>query len=210
MALHVLRCAAYSALGAARRRPGASPFTDAITPIYVPLRALDAFGHVNNTRYLEFFEFARWERGVRHGMLGHMLKNKCIEVVGTSHVQYMKEMKAWRFVNVRSEYIGVSGRAVVLQQTLEGQQPHQRTGRPTVYAVGIFKMTFLQQGKPLEFKDVCHAFGCPEEYERIVAASKGADGPLPHLRDMHASDDAWRAALRPPKGPKPPKPAKTA
>ena len=220
MALHVLRCAGYSLLGALRRRPDAPPFSDAVTPVWVPLRTVDAFLHVNNAKYLEFFEFARWERGVRHGMLANMLRTRYIEVVGTAHVQYVAQMSPLRMVHVKSEFIGIHGKAVLLQQTLQDPQPHPKTGQPKVYAVAVFKMTYLAPGgKPVGFKDVCDLFGCPDEYERIDAASREVEGDTVgtggsatsattagakggrlqrHLVAMNESDEAWRARLRPP------------
>lgn len=206
MFLHILRSLRYCFLGHFAT-PLASPFDTAITRLYVGFRTMDAFLHVNNARYLEFFEFARWYHGCRSGLVKFMLRTRCYPVLGIAHIHYLAPLGCFRFVDIKTECLGVHGKAFLMQQTImDTKKSDSKTGQPKVYAIALFKCTFIRKGKPVEVKQVCDLYGIPEAYDRMTATSLGPDvappkNPQkenfdPYIILTNSADDEWRRKAR--------------
>lgn len=78
-------------------------------PITVPLRCglrmVDELGHVNNAKYLEITEFARWHQIAFLG-LGHaMMERKVAFVVSDLSITYQREIKPFSKVWVRTRFV---------------------------------------------------------------------------------------------------------
>ncbi len=64
---------------------------------------LDVFGHVNNARYLEIFESARWDILEDSGIgLSHIQKTKIGPVILEANIKYKKELKGRDLITIVS------------------------------------------------------------------------------------------------------------
>ncbi|MFN0062256.1 MAG: acyl-CoA thioesterase [Myxococcaceae bacterium] len=80
---------------------------------------LDAFGHLNNARYLELFEQARWdfitERG--HGM-DVIRRTETGPVILEANLRFLRELTAREPVALRSEVISYEGKIGKMRQQM--------------------------------------------------------------------------------------------
>lgn len=77
--------------------------TDVTVPIYMGFRMADAFGHVNNARYLEAFEFGRWYQMGLTGLDSRSLYAGLYPVVSSVSLQFLKEIKPFQWVVCRTK-----------------------------------------------------------------------------------------------------------
>ena len=78
------------------------------------------FGHLNNARYLEIFEWARWEMHEQQGInIYENARNwKVGPVVVHVDVDYMKEVRLGETVKVRSWIKRIGNKSVTLHQEM--------------------------------------------------------------------------------------------
>jgi len=77
----------------------------------------DRFGHVNNARYLEFLEEARWAHLEEHGVDGAFLKqNGIFPVVVRLSISYRRPASAGDVLEVTTEAKKAGSRRVVIGQ----------------------------------------------------------------------------------------------
>eukprot|EP01063_Lacrimia_lanifica_P022784 TRINITY_DN30303_c0_g1_i1.p1 TRINITY_DN30303_c0_g1~~TRINITY_DN30303_c0_g1_i1.p1 ORF type:complete len:206 (+),score=50.46 TRINITY_DN30303_c0_g1_i1:73-690(+) len=200
--LHSLRTAYYTWHGAYRAGALESILETGVTRVYAGARATDMFLHVNNARYLEYFEFARWHHGARAGVTRGFWNTGVYPVVGAVHIQYMKELKPFQFVDVSTRVVGAHRRSVIIEQAITTQHP--KKGR-VVHATMMLKATCIRKGRPVDVPDMLDAYGIDrEEFAARVRVSS-----VPGLPDTstdaadrtpfdkyNEADDVWRADVR--------------
>ncbi|KAF8275953.1 hypothetical protein TcYC6_0012250 [Trypanosoma cruzi] len=111
--LTLLRTAAYFIYGAYQRRrmlgtnPQAviEPMKKHYTCVYAGIRMADIFGHVNNSKYLEICELARWHYGGYIGMVKILWELRASFVVASVNVQYVREILPCRRYLVTTEVL---------------------------------------------------------------------------------------------------------
>lgn len=199
MFLHVFRCLGYVVRG--MWRPKVGPLDTCRSRVYVGFRKLDAFLHVNNSRYLEVFEFARWEHGVRSGVFRHRDILKCFPVITNIHVQYVSQLKAFQWVTVETTVRSVHDKTLLLEQRILFRDPKSPTGE-SIAAAAVVKVIFLANGKTVDVPTAMRFHGS-EGVSNALPKSSSAQYDAPDIPGWCASlnkgDDAWRLALRPPK-----------
>lgn len=77
---------------------------------------MDGYGHVNNARYLEFLEEARWAYFEKHKLLP-LLQGEMM-VVARIDIRYRRPSTAGDELRVESRIIGLEPRQVLLQQNI--------------------------------------------------------------------------------------------
>ena len=113
--------------------------TDVTVPIYMGFRMADAFGHVNNSRYLEAFEFGRWYQMGLTGLESRTWYAGVYPVVSSVSIQYLKEIKPLQWVVCRTKgpFNIADDRTMKFIQQLESQD-----GK-TVYATASLRVCIL-------------------------------------------------------------------
>ena len=133
---------------------------DVIVPIYVGLRLIDGFGHMNNASYLEAFEFGRWYHFSYTRLDKRMWYAAVYPVVSGINIQYLKEIKPFQTVNCRIRGpIIADDRTMVILQQLESKD-----GK-TIYATATMQVAALN----LPFKKPA-----TKEARSLVVTKRGA------------------------------------
>lgn len=98
---------------------------------------LDAYGHMNNGRYLSISDVGRFDLLRRSGLWPQLRKRGWYPVVASSTITYRKSLEPWRRFALESRFRGVDGRDVYLEQrfVVEGE----------IYAQLIVRARFLQR-----------------------------------------------------------------
>ena len=185
MLFHTLRSAGFVLRGMFAMPALPSAVSGATCRMWIGFRTYDLFFHVNNARYLELFEFARWELGARAGMPRLMAKTGAYPVVASAHVQYFRPLKCWKWVDVETEIVGVHAKKnLIMAQRVVSTKPSMKTGERTVFAAAVFKATFMYKGKPCDAETVFKMWDVP-----------AADRAALLTNDVSLSDDSFAAAL---------------
>lgn len=161
-------------------------FDESSSRIFVGLRMIDVFGHVNNAKFLELFEFARWNQGGQSRYIEKFYKNNFFPVVAGAHVQYMKEVKPWRSVVVRTKTVHFSGKNCVIRQTMYDAE------EKIVHAQGYFQIAMVDRRskKSISCEEALVRMGLSDEEQRQLALSlqrewaaesSGSVGPVKKL-----------------------------
>lgn len=103
------------------RCPEVGVFDETSVNLYAGWRMIDAFGHVNNAKYLELFEFGRWHQGGAQRSVKTFKKAQLYPVVAAVHIQYMSEIKAMTTVQVKSKIVNADDRSFVMRQHMLSQ-----------------------------------------------------------------------------------------
>lgn len=106
----------------------------------------DRFGHVNNARYLELLEEARWADFEARGVDVDFLKrNRVFPVVVRLTISYRRPASAGDTVNVSVEVKSAGRRKVVLSQEI------RHAGSDAVCAEAEIEVVFLDEttGRPI-------------------------------------------------------------
>ncbi|KAH9600272.1 hypothetical protein LSM04_001547 [Trypanosoma melophagium] len=114
---HLLRSLGYVVCGAYRRRqilranPQAiiKPLGKHYTFVYAGLRMVDILGHVNNSKYLEICELARWHLGGYSGLVPILRKSGANFVAASVVMQFVREMPPCRRYLVTTEILRFEG-----------------------------------------------------------------------------------------------------
>ncbi|HBC56680.1 MAG TPA: hypothetical protein DCZ03_05890 [Gammaproteobacteria bacterium] len=72
--------------------------------------------HINNGKYLSIMDLGRGQLFVRHGLMKKIMRHKFKVVVGAAHILYRRSIPIGRRFTLRSQFIGVNERFIVLQQ----------------------------------------------------------------------------------------------
>lgn len=105
--------------------------------MYMGLRMTDLFGHINNSRYIEVMEFARWYQLANTGFYERVRRAQLVPVVSSIDVQYVREIKPCTNVVVRTRIGSISGRNMVYYQQIESIKGD------TVHATALVRFAWL-------------------------------------------------------------------
>ncbi|MCS4534553.1 acyl-CoA thioesterase [Neisseria montereyensis] len=87
-----------------------------MTEIRVRSYHIDGYGHVNNARYLEFLEEARWAFFEQHDLLNHL--TGLMMVVSRIDIRYKRAAQENQILRIDTHIRSVERREVVLTQTI--------------------------------------------------------------------------------------------
>lgn len=80
---------------------------------------LDTFGHVNNAKYLELYEEARWDAITKHGYgLKEIMEKQKGPVVLDVMCRFKREIKNREIITIRSESIEYKGKISRMKQEM--------------------------------------------------------------------------------------------
>lgn len=80
---------------------------------------LDIFGHVNNARYLELFEQARWDIITQNGFgLDKIKETHTGPVILEAHLRYLKELRHREKIKISVEVMEYNGKVGKLKQNM--------------------------------------------------------------------------------------------
>ena len=125
-------------------------------PILISEAHLDSFGHLNNARYLELFEQARWdlitERGFGIDVIRKVQQGPTILGV---EMKFLRELAPREAVVIRSELVSYERKIGRMKQTMV-----KADGTPACEAVFVFGLFDLAQRKLVEpTPEWAHAVG---------------------------------------------------
>ncbi len=92
----------------------------------------DAYGHVNNARYLEFLEEARWEFLQPAVDENFFNERNLIFVVAKINVEYKKPIVPNDLITVNCDSIKFSNKSLVISQTIENSVTNTLCNRAEV------------------------------------------------------------------------------
>lgn len=206
MFFHVARCVVYSITSYFKPKLGIRDVC--LSRIYVGFRKMDGFLHVNNSRYLEIFEFARWQQGVRSGLLQYKFVKKGYPVVNSVHVHYLTPLFPFKFVTVETKVVGRHDRILLMEQRILAEpKPGSDTRR--CYASALVKISFMgPSGKTVDLEEAFKSFEKSDDLPLIPESRSGdftvirsvdrpTEGQQPtYCAAINAGDDLWRQLER--------------
>lgn len=66
---------------------------------------IDVFRHMNNAKYLNYMEAARWGFTYRSGFLGVAMRKGWIFPIRAAHVEYYRELKNFQRFEIRTQFV---------------------------------------------------------------------------------------------------------
>jgi thioesterase III len=100
---------------------------------------LDTFGHVNNARYLEILEEARWDLVTRNGYgLAEVMRRRIGPTILEINMKFQRELRNRQRITIRSwteSYVGKIGRFV--QQIVDDEG---NLCCDTLFTIGLFDL----------------------------------------------------------------------
>lgn len=100
---------------------------------------LDTFGHVNNAKYLEILEEARWDIITPHGFGVDDIRRKQMgPVILEIHLQFRRELRNREHITVRSWCKSHSGKITVLRQVILNEKGEEACSADFVF--GLFDL----------------------------------------------------------------------
>ncbi|PIE36944.1 MAG: integrase [Gammaproteobacteria bacterium] len=157
MITQLLRSAALSVI----TRPTAG-FLDTVSQHYRVLPThIDFNMHVNNARYLEYFERARWDHAVQTGSFASLVRQGYNFIVAGIDVGYIRELKLWQNFAIETTFVGWDEKYFYLEQrcTVDGK----------IHAYALVKALYLQRGKPAAPQQVGRALGLEIAAQQVPA-----------------------------------------
>ena len=92
-------------------------------PLCIKEYHLDTFGHVNNAKYLELFEEARWEFLNEEGITLESIQKKQIgPVVLEFTIQFLKELTLRQKITIESQLINYDNKIGAMSQCILNEQ----------------------------------------------------------------------------------------
>lgn len=92
-------------------------------PVLIKEHHLDTFGHVNNARYLDLLEEARWELLHAHGIdLESIQKTQVGPIVLECHIKFLKELRLRESIVIESQMISFEKKIGVMRQMILDEQ----------------------------------------------------------------------------------------
>lgn len=92
---------------------------------------LDSFNHVNNSVYLNYLESARWQFFKEVDMLDFMLNKRIYPVVAETNIKYVKELKMFDEIIVRSRW-EIDGIYIVTYQDIIKKSDNRKSAKAVV------------------------------------------------------------------------------
>lgn len=130
------------------------------TPFRVLPNDLDLNLHMNNGVYFSLQDLARIDLMIRCGLLPVLNKNGWYPVITSETLKFRRSLKPWQKFIIRSQLLGWTDKAFVLQ--------HHHLAGGNECASGIITARFLKKsGGSVTPKEIMKAAGFPEESPRI-------------------------------------------
>lgn len=99
------------------------PFTTFRYPLVIKEHHLDTFAHVNNAKYLELLEEARWEFLNAQGItLSSIQKIGVGPVVLECHIRFVQEITLRQSITIESQLMQYENKIGVMRQDIIDQQ----------------------------------------------------------------------------------------
>ncbi len=111
-------------LQTAKHRPRVQPLDTCVLTQSVWLTDLDVYAELNNAKYLTLMELARWDMGVRTGLVDLIRREKYGLVVAGCSIRYRKRLTLGQKFQMHTRVVGVDKRWVYIEQSIyrNGQQ----------------------------------------------------------------------------------------
>ncbi len=127
---------------------GGSHFADTTASRFrVWLHDLDAFGHMNNGRYLQIMDVARTQWMVRTGVLGAIRRNRWTPLLGGGFIRYRHSLKLFQRYSVHSRLLCWDERWFYLEHLFADHH-----NRPA--AIGITRAALRKNGNWVESSQI--------------------------------------------------------
>ena len=112
---------------------------------------LDENLHMNNSRYLNYMELARWDLNIRSGFLKYALKHKIMAPVLNTAIVYRRSLGPLQTFCVDTQLVHRQGNSLFIEHSISRQN--------RLYAVAIMEVRVVQQGNTLALDDILAASG---------------------------------------------------
>lgn len=112
---------------------------------------LDENLHMNNSRYLNYMELARWDLNIRSGFLKHALKNRIIAPVLNTAIVYRRSLGPWQTFDVHTQIVHRNQQSLYVEHSISRQHK--------LYAVAIMEIRLIQKGNTLALDDILATTG---------------------------------------------------
>ncbi|WP_261641481.1 acyl-CoA thioesterase [Erwinia mallotivora] len=109
---------------------------------------LDVYQHVNNARYLEFLEEARWAWLEQLDVFNWMTENRLAFVLVNININYRRPAVLGDELNINSELLELSGKSGVIAQTVTQASGGEAVADARLTFVCIDLLT--QKAQPVE------------------------------------------------------------
>ncbi len=106
-----------------------------MTRIRIRSYHLDGYGHVNNARYLEFLEEARWAFFERHNLL--RLLDGIMMVVARIDIRYLRAAQEGQTLDIATRIQSAEPRQVMLRQTIRRSDTGKTTAEADITLVPV-------------------------------------------------------------------------
>jgi len=160
-----------------------SPVVPLSTAFRVWPTDLDAFGHMNNGRYLQIMDVARFEWMVRCGMTSAMVKGKWSALLGGTLMRYRYALKPFQPYRVTTQLIFWDELWVYIEHRFINQKGRQ-------VAAGIARAGMRKDGAWVSpqgaLDDLFPGCCCPNEPAYLSAWLQAEAGWLPKVRAERA------------------------
>jgi len=124
-------------------------------PILIREHHLDTFGHVNNAKYLEIFEDARWELISQNGFaLEEIHKKQIGPIVLGVEVHFKKELRVREEINVTTQCTSFEGKIGKLLQKMIKKNGEEACLATFTFGLFDFKTRKLIPPTPDWFKAI--------------------------------------------------------
>jgi YbgC/YbaW family acyl-CoA thioester hydrolase len=115
-------------------------------PVVISEAHLDSFGHVNNARYLELFEQARWDLITERGFgMDTILRTRTGPTILGIEMKFLKELAPRESVVIRSELVSYERKVGRMRQVIV-----KADGTPACEAIFVFGLFHLDERKLIE------------------------------------------------------------
>ena len=121
------------------------PYGTYTANIFCGIRMMDAFGHINNAKYLEIMELARWQHGTGTVWFSTFGKGAVFPVVAGTSITFVREIKPWTTVQVSVQPAYADEKNVFIYHEITSAHP--KTKKPVIHAAGLMKISLLPNGK---------------------------------------------------------------
>ena len=90
------------------------------TTIEIKVRGyhVDHFNHVNNARYLEFLEEARWDYCEKNNLINEFHHRGMMHVTVSTTINYRKSAHVGQVLKIGTEVSGITGKRLVMGQNI--------------------------------------------------------------------------------------------
>jgi YbgC/YbaW family acyl-CoA thioester hydrolase len=117
----------------------------------VSFKDLDIYQHVNNARYLNKYEIARWHFCIQTGLTKFLLEQRIQFIVVGAELSYIKELKWREKFQIHTQLVGADDKYVYFEQTMHSNGKIKNHG--------MFKVLFLQKKNKLSPAEIFQMMG---------------------------------------------------